>query len=450
MTVTNEARISRFDGDGVTRLFEVTFPFFEVAVYVGGVLKTNGEHYVVIQTTPGSVGTIDFNESLGVDPPPAGTSNVVVVGSTEAKQTTDYTDNNGFPAETLEQNFDRLTMAVIELSERLARTLRVNRLSEETPEIDTASVEGELVVIGPNGQFITQTATEVLGGINLDEALETVAQAAVSAAAAASSASQAASSASAAAASASEAEAATDVLSLDAHFTGLPQFEGKIRVGKNGGGDSWIELYDDSNDVWRKLRWNDTIHDWEVYDATGTARLLHHAGNVASQPEAEGGTENTKGMTALRVAQAISALAGDNAFPSGTTLFFVNDTAPLGWTLDTTHNDKAIRIVNGAVSVGGSLGFSSAFASRTPAGTVGGTVLDTSKIPAHWHIYLHRALNPTADGPDGGAQVTDSWKDLDNRNSSSTGGGLSHDHPFTGSAMNFNVAYVDTRMATKD
>jgi hypothetical protein len=50
---------------------------------------------------------------------------------------------------------------------------------------------------------------------------------------------------------------------------------------------------------------------------------------IASQAEAEAGTENTKGMTALRVAQAIAALAG--GIPQGTVVLTIKQTAPAGW-----------------------------------------------------------------------------------------------------------------------
>ena len=57
--------------------------------------------------------------------------------------------------------------------------------------------------------------------------------------------------------------------------------------------------------------------------------------------------------------------AATTAFPSGTVMLFVQSTAPTGWTKSTAHNDKALRVVSGSVSSGGSVAFSSAFASQT-------------------------------------------------------------------------------------
>lgn len=45
-------------------------------------------------------------------------------------------------------------------------------------------------------------------------------------------------------------------------------------------------------------------------------------------------------------------------FPVGTKMLFQQTTAPTGWTKDTTHNDKTLRVVSGTASSGGSVDFS--------------------------------------------------------------------------------------------
>ena len=47
-------------------------------------------------------------------------------------------------------------------------------------------------------------------------------------------------------------------------------------------------------------------------------------------------------------------------------MLFQQTAAPTGWTKQTTHNDKALRLQTGTVGTGGSVAFSTAFA--TPAG----------------------------------------------------------------------------------
>src|SRR5437762_12577929 len=50
----------------------------------------------------------------------------------------------------------------------------------------------------------------------------------------------------------------------------------------------------------------------------------------------------------------VSWLTAIGAFPSGTRMLFDNDTAPTGWTRDTTINDVVITLVSGARVHGGS------------------------------------------------------------------------------------------------
>ena len=58
-------------------------------------------------------------------------------------------------------------------------------------------------------------------------------------------------------------------------------------------------------------------------------------------------------------------------FASGTVMLFVQTSAPTGWTKSTTHNDKALRVVSGAASNGGTVAFTTAFASKSVTGKIG-------------------------------------------------------------------------------
>ncbi len=144
------------------------------------------------------------------------------------------------------------------------------------------------------------------------------------------------------------------------------------------------------------------------------------------------------------------------AFPSGTAMLFAQTAAPTGWTKSTTHNDKALRVVSGTASSGGSVAFATAFASKTPAGTISGTVtvgattLSTAEMPAHTHTT-------TSSEAGGGSGNINSTASTDGTvTSGSTGGGGSHTHTgsmsatFSGTAINFAVQYVDVIICTKD
>lgn len=155
------------------------------------------------------------------------------------------------------------------------------------------------------------------------------------------------------------------------------------------------------------------------------------------------------------------------AFPSGTTMLFVQTTAPTGWTKSTTHNDKALRVVSGTASSGGSVAFTTAFASQAVSGTVGSTTLTTNQIPGHTHIVTtygfagDLGIQPAQSGGDGGwygfsdtpegtHQTGGPGGTTSAAYARSTGGGASHDHSFSGTAINLAVQYVDVIIATKD
>ena len=136
-------------------------------------------------------------------------------------------------------------------------------------------------------------------------------------------------------------------------------------------------------------------------------------------------------------------------FPSGTAMMFVQTSAPTGWTKSTTHNNKALRVVSGTASSGGSVAFTTAFASQTPAGTVGSTTLSTNEIPSHTHQYRSTANSA---GNYGFSRLSNTNTAYSNTNAliETTGGGGSHNHTFSGTAIDLAVQYVDVIIATKD
>jgi hypothetical protein len=178
------------------------------------------------------------------------------------------------------------------------------------------------------------------------------------------------------------------------------------------------------------------------------------------------------------------------AFSSGTLMLFQQTSAPTGWTKQTTHNDKALRVVSGSVSSGGSVGFTTAFASQAVSGSIanttaggsisvdtsglsaGATTLTTSQIPNHFHRQYY---NGSAGGTQGGqdtyfgyayndyVQGTEAnWAKTGNTggggshthsvsgSATSTFTGSAHNHSFTGTAINLAVSYVDLIIASKD
>lgn len=156
------------------------------------------------------------------------------------------------------------------------------------------------------------------------------------------------------------------------------------------------------------------------------------------------------------------AIAGSNypnLIPSGTVMLFAQTNAPNGWTKLTTHNDKALRVVSGAAGSGGATAFSSAF---NASFTSDGTTLTQNQIPSHRHgmfdqfditqtyeVGNYPAYTVAWESGSGGdteySLNTNLTQNADYGISGATGGNQAHSH-----TMNFNVAYVDVILATKN
>jgi hypothetical protein len=168
-----------------------------------------------------------------------------------------------------------------------------------------------------------------------------------------------------------------------------------------------------------------------------------------------------------------SSLTNIEPFVAGTKMLFQQTAAPTGWTKDSTHDNKALRVVTGTASSGGSNTFSGVFNTAVPVsgtsnnstvtitGSTAGHTLSLSEIPSHRHLEGGHVEFGTGDsvsagvrntGNDGGARryYTD-YQGGGGSHSHSAGtlAGSNHSHTYT-SDLNLNVQYVDLIIATKD
>ena len=179
-------------------------------------------------------------------------------------------------------------------------------------------------------------------------------------------------------------------------------------------------------------------------------------------------------------------------FPAGTAMMFVQTAAPTGWTKSTTHDNKALRVVSGTASSGGTVAFTTAFVSQavsgsissttatnqsttatniagTPTGTVGNHTLTAAQIPSHTHTVVAAAnangrfTAAGCTGASGSTRTTDGGTGGNGaHNHTFTGSSFNltqdahnhtqdaHNHTFTGTAINLAVQYVDVIIATKN
>lgn len=158
---------------------------------------------------------------------------------------------------------------------------------------------------------------------------------------------------------------------------------------------------------------------------------------------------------------------GGTVIPSGTVMLFGQTAAPTGFTKLIDQDNAALRVVSGSASTGGSVDFTTAFASQTPTGSVaistvsgsaGATTLTTPQIPSHTHSITSFASGIPLSGPTVGRRAGN-YNPQSFGPVNAEGGGGSHTHPFSfssgsgtfsGNAINLAVKYVDIIRATKD
>lgn len=151
-------------------------------------------------------------------------------------------------------------------------------------------------------------------------------------------------------------------------------------------------------------------------------------------------------------------------FASGTKMLFQQTSAPTGWTKESVHNNKALRLVTGSVGSGGSIAFTTAF--NATKATNAFTLLATH-LPAHTHAF--GSLSAVSAGAH-----THSYDKPDDAGSGTKTGGTNtvaagttdsqgaHTHTMTGSTgsigsgtghshvVPLNVQYADVIIAIKD
>lgn len=124
-------------------------------------------------------------------------------------------------------------------------------------------------------------------------------------------------------------------------------------------------------------------------------------------------------------------------FAAGTSMLFQQTAAPTGWTKQTMHNNKAIRLQSGTVVTGGAVNFSTVFGTGKATDS---HTLTSGESAAHTHVVADVST---------GTQSSGAGTDLRTGTgtaSGSSGGGGGHTHNLS----NFNLQFVDFIIADKD
>jgi hypothetical protein len=167
-----------------------------------------------------------------------------------------------------------------------------------------------------------------------------------------------------------------------------------------------------------------------------------------------------------------SSLTNIEPFAPGTLMLFQQTTAPTGWTKQTTHDNKALRVVTGTASSGGSNTFSGVFntavavsgtsnnSTVTITGSTAGHALTQAQLPSYTLTPSQRAKTedkgPLNRGSSSGGGASYEFLDIPSGGSdqvhshfAGTLAGDYHSHTYT-SDLELNVQYVDLIIAAKD
>jgi len=160
MTITTTTTTVEYAGNGTTTVFPINFPFFELKV----VLRTTatGAETVWSETThytltggQGSTGTL-----TAVTAPATGTV-LRIWTNTAGTQLSDWVENDPFPAATIEEALDRLTIKVNEARRDLDRTPRL-------AESDYAAYGGTVTLPAPAASKVIGWNSAGTNLVNID------------------------------------------------------------------------------------------------------------------------------------------------------------------------------------------------------------------------------------------------------------------------------------------
>lgn len=173
--------------------------------------------------------------------------------------------------------------------------------------------------------------------------------------------------------------------------------------------------------------------------ATPLSQIAKVVDSIAAQ---DNDRINAPSIRAVREALNVS---WDQVYPVGAIYMTINSDDPSVLFGGTWQRIKdRFLLAAGDTYSNGSTGGS---ATHIPLGSVGSHTLTESEIPAHKHGYSYYTSYTTA--AEGGDILVRTEFTTETRNTDNTGGGLGHNHSFTGSATNTMPPYLTVNVWTR-
>lgn len=177
------------------------------------------------------------------------------------------------------------------------------------------------------------------------------------------------------------------------------------------------------------------------------------------------------GFKGFSARHAVSGAVLPNPDPEyiGSTMLFIQATAPTGWVKETGNNDCALRVTTGTPTTGGTNGFTTCFpgANRSVSATApaisasaGAATLSSTQIPSHTHPYTTKSpIGVTYSSALSVSPLQTRYTVLTsgqpgNIGSGGTGGSHSHTMPaspvsIVGTSLALSLKYLDAIFATR-
>ncbi len=159
MTVSTTTNKVVYIGNGIATTFAIPFPFLEREHLKVRQLLNNVQTERTDWTVSG--GNMVFATA------PADDAQIVIMREVPLTQETDYRENEVLPAETLERNFDKLTMQIQQLKEQAERAVTVDLFSASDPSVLVDKIEklyrikDEIVVAAQNISSLTTVSDDI-------------------------------------------------------------------------------------------------------------------------------------------------------------------------------------------------------------------------------------------------------------------------------------------------
>lgn len=161
MTIGVVTRLKTYTGNDTAGPFTVPFQFYELEVYLDGVLQTLGVHYQISQ--PGGVGqTGEISFTAGNFPTSSPAQTIQIVGATSLNQGLDLLGADEFDAENVELGLDRVYAAMQETQAIVSKSIRTSRFNPDLPELDFGSNPSRFLGTDENGIPVFLTSADNL------------------------------------------------------------------------------------------------------------------------------------------------------------------------------------------------------------------------------------------------------------------------------------------------